>query len=99
MVPIQRRQQPQSTATTAEFSGFAPEPQRGAADRAFVGTLSAIAALLASRILLLLAVVGAFVLALRASGDFGLYILISYSVLTVLPLVALDIVTRQRGGV
>ena len=68
------------------------------ADRAFVGTLSAIASLLAARLLLLLAVIGAFVLAIRADGTPGLYVLISYCVLTVLPLVILDIVTRQRGG-
>jgi len=63
-----------------------------------VGTLAAIASLLAARLLLLLAIVGAFVLALRAEGNFGLYTFISYSTLVVLPLVVLDVATRRRGA-
>ena len=79
---------------------IAPPPavQPARADRAFVGTLSAIAAVLASRLLLFVSVIGAFVLAVRADGNPGLYVMIAYSVLTVLPLVVLDVVTRQRGA-
>jgi hypothetical protein len=64
---------------------------------AFVGTLSAIAAVLASRLLLLLAVLGAFVLAVRSDPGIP-YVLIAYSVLTVLPLVILDSLVHLRGA-
>jgi hypothetical protein len=88
----------------APATSAAPEPPppaiaastaKSAADLAFVGTLTAIAAILASRLLLLLAVTGAFVLSLRADGYPGLAILVSYTVLTVLPLVWLDLAARR----
>lgn len=66
------------------------------ADVAFVGVLSALAAVLAARLLLLLGVVGGFVLALLARDTLGFYVLIAYCVLLVIPLVALDIVTRRK---
>ena len=73
-------------------------PARSAADRAFVGTLTAIAAILGSRLLLLLAVAGSFVLAFRAGDNTGLMVLIAYCVLTVIPLVALDVEAHRRGA-
>jgi phosphotransferase system glucose/maltose/N-acetylglucosamine-specific IIC component len=89
-----------------EFPGFAPSspptPPQAAhqpiADRAFIGTLAAIGSVLASRLILLLAVIGAFVLAMKADGTAGLWILVAYACLTVLPLTVLDVITRQRGG-
>jgi hypothetical protein len=82
---------------------IAAAPQQAApvvarADPAFIGTLSAIAAVLASRLILLLAVVGAFVLAMKAEGNAGWWVLVAYACLTVLPLTVLDVITRQRGG-
>lgn len=76
----------------------APAPSQPRADAAFVGVLSVIVSLLAARLLLLLAVIGAFTLAFRAADNTGLAVLVAYCVLTVLPLTALDIVTHQRGG-
>jgi len=73
----------------------APRPRQ---DAAFVGTLAAIAALLAARLLLLFSVLGAFVLAYRADGSPGLFVLIAYCLLTVLPLTVLDVITHKRGG-
>lgn len=78
-----------------------PPPQAAApspADRAFVGTLAAITALLAARLLLLLAIVGGFLLAWRAGDTNGLAVFIAYAILVVAPLVALDIITHRRGG-
>lgn len=100
MVPLARRQT-QST----EFPGFAepaPPPRTPAAPAqqsrsdAFVDTLSAISSILASRFILLLAVIGGFVLALRSDAQSIPWVLIAYSVLVVIPLVALDIVTRRK---
>ena len=70
-------------------------PVQNRADVAFVGTLTAIAAILASRLLLLLAVIGGFVLALLAREQLGFYTLIAYSILIVIPLVGLDVMTRR----
>ena len=70
-------------------------------DRAFIGVLTALTHLLAARFLLLLAVLGAFILAVMAmptGGYPGLAILIAYCSLTVLPLVYLDIETHRRGA-
>lgn len=75
--------------------GPTPPPR---VDQAFIGTLSAIAAVLASRLLLLLSVIGAFVLAVRASDIYGMWILIAYCAFTVIPLVVLDVFTRLRGA-
>jgi hypothetical protein len=69
-----------------------------AADRAFVGTLTAIVAILASRFILLLATCGAFVLAMKSDGNTGWWVLVAYACLTVLPLTALDVITRHRGA-
>lgn len=103
-LPPRRAAQTVQVAQNEDHSGFQPHqpppapPARSAADRAFVGTLTAIAAILGSRLLLLLAVAGAFVLAFRAADNTGLMILIAYCVLTVIPLVALDIEAHRRGA-
>ena len=106
VVPLVRQQ----PTAPAEFAGFAPSrapetatpPAQAArepiADRAFVGTLAAIGAILASRLILLLAFIGAFVLAMKADGTPGWWVLVAYTCLTVLPLTVLDVITRQRGG-
>ena len=78
----------------------APPPAR--ADHAFVGVLAAMTALLAARLLLLLSILGAFVLAvmaMRSESYAGLAVLIAYCGLAVLPLVYLDVVTHRRGAV
>lgn len=74
----------------------APAPAAVRGDAAFVGVLGALAAVLAARLLLLLGVIGAFVLALLAHDYLGFYVLIAYCILLVIPLVALDIVTRRK---
>lgn len=93
-------------APSTEFPGYAepaPAPRAPAApaqnraDTAFIGTLAAISAILASRLILLLAVLGGFILAIRADAIIALpWILIAYCILVVIPLVALDIVTRRK---
>ncbi len=65
---------------------------------ALLPVFSALAAVLAVRLFLLFAVVGAFILARAAlpdQTDHGLYVLIAYCALTILPLVWLD--TQKRG--
>lgn len=66
------------------------------ADSAMVGMWTAIAAVLAARILLFLSVTGVFVLALLAHDEVGLIRAGGFAVLVVLPLVALDIQARRR---
>jgi len=59
--------------------------------------LTVLTALLAARLLLLLAICGAFVLAVLAHSDaslVGLWVLIAYCCLTVIPMTALDL---KRG--
>lgn len=111
VVPLRPRSTPTAPPETAVAAPAAPPqytpPSHQApplsatpspADRAFVGTLAAIAAVLGSRLLLLLAILGAFALAIRATGTDGLFVLIAYAVLVILPLVALDIIAHKRGG-
>lgn len=65
-----------------------------------LGIISAIAALTAVRLLLLLAVVGAFYIAVLAATSpvqGPLFVLVAYAVLIVLPLVWLDSNKRLRG--
>lgn len=60
---------------------------------------SALAAVLAIRLFLLFAVVGAFILAQAAmtdSSNYKIYVLIAYCAFTVLPLVWLDIQGRNK---
>lgn len=96
VVALPRRQ---TSTVTAEPQPVSPPVSiQPRADAAFVGTLAAITAILASRLLLLLAILGGFVLAVRATDMTGLSIMVAYAVLIVLPLVALDIVAHRRGG-
>ena len=72
-----------------------PEP-RGA--DAIIGTLTAIASILAVRLLLLLALVGGFVVAVMALRDGGYQaagVLVAYAVLIVIPMVWLESRPRQ----
>ena len=65
---------------------------------ALLPIFSALAAILAIRLFLLFAVVGAFILAQAALPDttyHGMFVLIAYCALTILPLVWLD--TRKKG--
>lgn len=105
VVPLPRR--PTAVVTEPAPAPAAPIPQPVAvappaqADRAFVGVLSALAALLAARLLLLLSIAGAFVLALltvRAESYLGLAVLSAFCALTVIPMTYLDVVTHRRGG-
>jgi hypothetical protein len=75
------------------------EQERSALLSQTLSVIAAVAGLTATRILLLLAVAGAFYLATRAIDAQNLAplcVLVAYCVLTVLPLVALDWATRKR---
>lgn len=64
------------------------------ADMAFIGTLSAIGAVLATRLLLLLAIAGAFSLAVMAIRDGSwqsVGVVIAFAVLVVLPVTGIEI--------
>lgn len=96
MPPTAQPEQPQPQTTRPTEPP--PAPRQSLADTAFIGALAAIGIVLASRLLLLLATIGAFVLAVRAADTPGLLVLIAYSLLTVAPLTALDIIAHRRGG-
>ena len=96
--------QPRRVAPTAPPDTLPPPiaavpPSR--AEHAFVGVLTAVASLLAARLLLLLSIAGAFVLGLLASRS-GSYValatLVAFCCLTVLPMTYLDVQTHRRGG-
>lgn len=79
----------------------APHPPAPKAESALVGIMTAVAALLASRVLLLLALAGAFVLAVMAESDpspLRLGVMIAFCLLTVVPFVTLDVIVHRRGG-
>jgi len=95
VVALPRRVKSEPEQPSVQMDKPLPPPK---VDQAFIGTLSAIAAVLASRFLLLLSVIGAFVLAVRVSDTAGLYVMIAYCIFTVIPLVTLDIFTRLRGA-
>lgn len=61
-----------------------------------IAAFSALGYALSARALLLLTLVGAFVLALRAETAMGLMVLIAYCAATVVPVVVLEI--RKRGA-
>jgi hypothetical protein len=92
----------QRAPTAAHEPPPTPPPVAHArSDHAFVGVLSAVTSLLAARLLLLLSIGGAFVLAvmaMRDGGYAGLAVLISFCGLTVIPMTYLDVVTHRRGG-
>ena len=104
MVAVLPRQRPQAVPTAPEPEDPRPAPQPAQqapsrADQAFIGTLAAIGAVLASRLLLLLALLGAFILAVMAEQSqtyTGLAVLAAYCGLTILPLVLLDLKVRGR---
>lgn len=109
VVPLRPRSPPTAPQAVSSlpdnaalFTPAYPSPAQVAApspaDKAFVGTLAAITALLAARLLLLLAILGGFLLAWRAGDTNGLCVFIAYAILVVAPLVALDITTHKRGG-
>jgi hypothetical protein len=65
-----------------------------------LGVIAAIAGLTATRLLLLLAVSGAFYLATiaaRSQSNASLFVMVAYAVLIVLPLVWLDSTKRGPG--
>lgn len=64
-----------------------------------LANLKAISLILSARALLLLSLVGAFVLGLQAMSwqtPMGLYVLIAWALLTVLPMVGLEVSGRLR---
>lgn len=78
-----------------------PLPSPPKADQAFVGVLSALTALLAARLLLLLSIAGAFVLAVmaaRSESYLALAVMVAFCCLTTVPLTFLDVITHRRGG-
>ncbi len=98
LAPPPRRAQPAPPDPPPAPVAAAPPP---ASDKAFVGVLTAVASLLAARLLLLLSIAGAFVLGLLASRS-GSYValatLVAFCCLTVLPMTYLDVQTHRRGG-
>lgn len=76
-----------------------PQPSTKVNHAAIIAVLQAIAVILAVRLFLLLAVIGSFILAysgLPATDNHSLWVLGIYCVFTVLPLVWLDMKTRNR---
>lgn len=74
-------------------------PQRPSAHDLIVANLKTVAMLLSARALLLLSILGAFVLALGAmswQSPMGLYVLIAWCCLTILPMAWLEFAGRAR---
>jgi hypothetical protein len=74
-------------------------PQKPTAAELILANLKAISLILSARALLLLSLLGGFVLALGAMAwqtPMGLYVLIAWSVLTVLPMTGLEVTGRLR---
>lgn len=95
-------QMPQAAAPAPQPMAAPAPPSRPTApprtDSAAIGALTAIAAVLAARLLLLLAVAFGFVLGLQAMGHqtwTSLAILCAWCALTILPLVYLDLKVRH----
>lgn len=68
---------------------------------AIASVIAASAAILATRVILLLALIGAFILAVIAEADrsfISVSVLIAYSVLVVIPLIVLEARTKWGGG-
>jgi hypothetical protein len=80
-----------------------PEPVKNhilSALDTFLPVFGALATILAVRLFLLLAIIGSFVLAkmaMKDTSDHSMYVLISYCLLTVIPLVYLDIHNKRKG--
>lgn len=65
-----------------------------------IAVMQAIGLILGTRFILLLALFGAFIVAMMGAGTWlGLAMLVAYGALTVLPIVALDFHTRKGSGV
>ena len=78
-----------------------PDVSKQAVLAAIQGTLRAVALVLSLRLLLLLSLIGAFVLgyiAMQLQTWAALSIFVAYSMLTVIPLVALAWPTKSRSG-
>jgi len=89
VVPLSPR--PRLVSSTAPAQTADPAP-RGT-DAAYIGALTAIASILAVRLLLLLAILGGFVIAvmaLRDGGNQAAGVLVAYAVLILIPLVWLE---------
>ena len=89
--------------TRAKTPVFAPEPEKeNILLRTFnelLPVFGALVAILAIRLFLLFAVVGAFILAQSALTDestHGIWVLAVYCAFTILPLVAMDIVGKKK---
>jgi hypothetical protein len=87
VVPLSPR--PRLVSSTAPAQTPDPAPR----DAAYIGALTAIASILAVRLLLLLAILGGFVIAVMALRDGGYQaagVLVAYAVLILIPLVWLE---------
>jgi hypothetical protein len=69
---------------------------RGNRDVRLLVIFEAVARILAVRLIMLLGVLGAFVLAVRGREMFDLWLFIAYCLLVVVPLVGLDFVTQNK---
>jgi hypothetical protein len=90
-----------STPSSEGAAEPSPTPQVSSAHVAILAAIRAFAVILSARLLLFLALAGAFALAVMseaAPSVLNLLTLISYCVLTILPLVALDHTSRRRPG-
>ena len=84
---------------------FAPEPEIKTNKlletfNALLPVFGALAAILAIRLFLLFAIVGAFILAqtvLEQTTTLAIWVLVSYCAFTILPLVFLEIATRKKS--
>lgn len=105
MEPVAVRPRPKVVTMTARND---PPPQSAQTDttrlelyQAVAAIIAASAAVLATRLLLLLALVGAFALAVMAMGGgaMQLWVNIAYDALVVIPMIGLEIKTKWgRGG-
>ena len=103
-----RQQQAQQEAALQSVLNRAASTARAVAEEAaktrnaaLIGTIQAIASILAVRLILLLSVIGAFslaVMAMKTQDNTGLFVLIAYAFLTVIPLTFLDAKSRLQGN-
>jgi hypothetical protein len=90
-----------STPSSESVAEPSPAPQIQSAHVAILAAIRAFAVILSARLLLFLALAGAFALAVMseaAPSVLNLLTLIAYCVLTILPLVFLDHASRRRPG-
>lgn len=99
VVPIDRNQSRAMNAPTPPNNS--EQAGRLEVYEAIASVIAASAAVLATRLILLLALIGAFSLAVMAVTEkswIGLAVLVAYAVLVVIPLVLLETKTRWTGG-